>query len=152
MYVAWHTLHPVTIYTVNVLDSITSHCSGKWVHAPPPYFSRRNKDRTQESSSNWASIQYIHVHVHVHVCCRQYPVVHKSNGKEHKADGLPTAWSLRDLVNNNYYYFIISDSKSSYIVLASYFAPMGITPLEPTPTGMWSKRDWNKNNNKIKII
>ena len=25
----------------------------------------------------------------------------------------------------------------------SYFAPIGMTPLEPTPTGMWSKSDCN---------
>ena len=30
----------------------------------------------------------------------------------------------------------------------SYFAPMGITPLEPTPTGMWSNRDCKKERTK----
>ena len=42
-----------------------------------------------------------------------------------------------------------------WVEYMTYFAPMGITPLEPTPTGMWSNRDWNtkhENNNSTLMI
>lgn len=29
-----------------------------------------------------------------------------------------------------------------YNPLPPYLAPIGMTPLDPTPTGMWSNSDW----------
>ena len=44
---------------------------------------------------------------------------------------------------NSFDWQVVQEMKNS-----AYFAPMGITPLEPTPTGIWSKSDWNEKKKK----
>ena len=48
---------------------------------------------------------------------------------------------------NSFDWQVVQEMKNS-----AYFAPMGITPLEPTPTGIWSKSDWNEKKKKKKQI
>ena len=48
---------------------------------------------------------------------------------------------------NSFDWQVVQEMKNS-----AYFAPMGITPLEPTPTGIWSKSDWNEKKKKRKQI